>query len=524
VSAISFRTMATFTAGNPDRMDPAVFFGFIAERTDAAVPEGLRTWLLTQRLTTEARLAVAGDRLRDVPVLLESPDDLLALFAPDARLDGPAEIAGAILPPVLPADAEPVLHVVIDGERHELALDPPQALADAIAAAGAPVTARLGGVPGAPSQVLARRQGMATGRITVFANPAYGFAAATMAESRAIGTPLGQAVRAFFAQGGRRTWVVRMGDPLPYLAARDDRWGQLALLLARGGGRGKAGKAGLLVAMGAALPSPQDPAETRSGLSHLFGLDDATFVLLPDLPELAAPPPERVPPAAAPPAPAEVFAPCVTPSPATPGLAASGLPPPALDHEGAAAWTDAVGRVLDVLRQPALRDRILIAALPRCVPGLTPTLPASAFLQLAAPWLRTAEAEALPGTLIAPDAVLTMATCCGVPAWRPLVAIGQEVRYGPARAPAPPTHANLAVPSVLRFADVDEVIVAAGWIRAPFSTAANGDPERPLVAVWHGESGAAACWRDPQSGRLGLAVANERLIATLVARGVAEPL
>ena len=82
--------------------------------------------------------------------------------------------------------------------------------------------------------MLARAAGSGPGRITVFANPAYGFPVAAMAQSRAIGCPLGQAVRAFFAQGGRRCWVIRMGDPLPYRAPRADRWGQLAGLLARG--------------------------------------------------------------------------------------------------------------------------------------------------------------------------------------------------------------------------------------------------------------------------------------------------
>ena len=71
-----------------------------------------------------------------------------------------------------------------------------------------------------------------------------------------------------------------------------------------------------------------------------------------------------------------------------------------------AIWTQSVERVLDVLRLPALRDRILIAAQPRCEPGVVPTVPASSFLQVAAPWLRTPEAATLPGTLIAPDGVL----------------------------------------------------------------------------------------------------------------------
>ena len=410
MGAISFEAVATPTAGNPDRMDVACFFGFVAERRDLVVPPSLRRWLLTQRLSTEPRLAVAGERLRDVPLPLQSPDEMLELFDADARLDGPAELAGATLPFTLPADAVPLLHVVIDGTRHEIALDPPPAtpaaLVAAIAAAGAPVTARLGGEPGAPSLVLLRRRGASAGRITVFANAAYGFPVATMAESRVIGTPLCQAMRTFFAQGGRRAWTVRMGDPLTYLASRDDRFGQLATLLARGGGGGAFGASAVTVALGAELPSPHAPTEARSGLGHLFGLDDATFVLMPDLPELAAPPPATIPIAAAPPAPREVFTTCATPLASTVPHAAEGLPPPRLDTLGATIWTQAVERILDVLRLPALRDRILIAAQPRCEPDVVPTVPASAFLQVAAPWLRTPEAAALPGTLIAPDGVL----------------------------------------------------------------------------------------------------------------------
>jgi hypothetical protein len=410
VGTISFEVAATPTARNPDRMDVACFLGFVAERRDPVVPSSLRRWLLTQRLSTEARLAVPGERLRDVPLPLQSPDEMLEFFDADARLDGPAELASTTLPFTLPTDAVPELHVVIDGTRHTIALDPPPAtpaeLVAAIAAAGAPVTARLGGEPGAPSLVLLRRRSSSAGRLTVFANAAYGFPVAAMAESRVIGTPLCQAVRTFFAQGGRRAWAVRMGDPLAYLAPRDDRFGQLATLLARGGGGGAFGARAVTAALGAELPSPHAPTEARSGLGHLFGLDDATFVLMPDLPELAAPPPASIPLAPAPPAPREVFATCGAPPAATLPHAAAGLPPPRLDAMGAAIWTQAVERVLDVLRLPTLRDRILIAAQPRCEPGLIPSVPASAFLQIAAPWARTPEAASLPGTLIAPDGVL----------------------------------------------------------------------------------------------------------------------
>lgn len=119
---------------------------------------------------------------------------------------------------------------------------------------------------------------------------------------------------------------------------------------------------------------------------------------------------------------------------------------------------------------------------------------------------------------------LTMATCCGIPAWRPLVTRGREVEYGPARWSVP-QQAKLAASTSMRFANVDEAICGAGYLRAPFSSAANGDPERPLLALWNHDSGAAAaCWTDPASKRMLLGVDDGALADALVARRVATSL
>src|SRR5262245_21250463 len=84
-----------------------------------------------------------------------------------------------------------------------------------------------------------------------------------------VGTSyLGAAVRSFFAQGGRRCYVVRVGDPWPVDAAPALREAALDLLLP-----------------GFAF-SPRTVRTDRTtwrGLGHLFGLPEVSFVCLPDL-------------------------------------------------------------------------------------------------------------------------------------------------------------------------------------------------------------------------------------------------
>ena len=86
---------------------------------------------------------------------------------------------------------------------------------------------------------------------------------------------LATAVRSFFAQGGRRCYIVRMGDPV---APGDDAVAQ----------NGLSGKGQKLAAL---LPgSLYAPDDRRSwhGVGHLGGLPDVSFLALPDLPALCA--------------------------------------------------------------------------------------------------------------------------------------------------------------------------------------------------------------------------------------------
>jgi hypothetical protein len=225
---------------------------------------------------------------------------------------------------------------------------------------------------------------------------------------------LGAAVRSFFAQGGKRCYVVRTGDPTPYHAKLADRLKALAGIIPTGGKE----------------PVPADRT-TWSGIGHLFGLPDVSFLCLPDLPDLvkATPPPPDI--EVVTPGTPEVFAECSGPEipPPQDGWARL-LRAPRCDEAGYILWEEAVrnaGRLCARRR----REVQLIAALP--LPetgsdveadllgflygkqwltepdgeslGANPGI-SSAFVQLAYPWAITAGSGGLPEQLESPDGVL----------------------------------------------------------------------------------------------------------------------
>ena len=233
-------------------------------------------------------------------------------------------------------------------------------------------------------------------------------------EARAGGgsTYLGAAVRSFFAQGGRRCYVVRVGDPLPVGSPRDARLALLEPLLGTAGG---------------APPSPGDRRSWK-GVRHLFGLPDVSLLCVPDLPDvfgadpLPAPPPPEAPP------PRPVFEECSAQELVP--IAAPGAPPIAVARMGTAeyaAWAGAVNELGRLLRD-WLREVQLIAAVPlptryetlehelpahlaheflNAPPGDGPSTGlATSFVQLVYPWVKTAGSVLLPDGVEPPDGVL----------------------------------------------------------------------------------------------------------------------
>lgn len=262
----------------------------------------------------------------------------------------------------------------------------------------------------------------------------------------AAGTWLGAAVRSFFAQGGRRCYVVRVADPWPPGTARADRLRTLADLVPGWGNSSR---------------SEPSARATWRGMGVLFGLPEVSFLVLPDLPEACAadaPPLRPVPPVPPPP---ERFVECSAGETAPPeDRHPATVRAPRCDEDGFIHWGGAVRAAAGIVRRHA-REVQLVAAVPlpaddlrvpggsdtRYVPlgariadlpgvleegaadeylardallrflvdrgflkntlsGGAPSL-ASAFVQLAYPWLRTPGSQLLPEGLEGPEGALT---------------------------------------------------------------------------------------------------------------------
>lgn len=229
-------------------------------------------------------------------------------------------------------------------------------------------------------------------------------------------TYLGAAVRSFFAQGGRKCYVVRAGNPwergltrVPRLARVDD--------LIPGWSSGQVSC------------TPLDRTSWK-GVGHLFGLPEVSYLCLPDLAEAFAVDPEPVPAPESPRVP-EQFVECGT-EPADPvaGDVVRWASAPRCDEAAAREWATAVN-LLGRLIARWQREVQLVAALPLpkagtqierdCHGWLSDQVDgildaglaessrpgvASAFVQLAFPWVRTAGSNALPERLESPDGVL----------------------------------------------------------------------------------------------------------------------
>ena len=211
---------------------------------------------------------------------------------------------------------------------------------------------------------------------------------------------LAAAVRAFFAQGGRLCYVIRVDATLPLNADVATRRARLPLL----------------------LPGYPDTIATRAsdrsswhGVGHLLGLPDVSIVCLPDLPELCSMQAAQLDPASMPvPAGREQFVKC---APAAITLSTDSalrqIAAPVCDNEGYRLWAAAINRCANFLARER-RDVQLVAALPlaeanslaRSNPlaylhrqGFLDSLSdahrhgiASAFVQLCYPWLRSGTA------------------------------------------------------------------------------------------------------------------------------------
>jgi hypothetical protein len=237
--------------------------------------------------------------------------------------------------------------------------------------------------------------------------------------SRSADTALGAAVRRFFLQGGRKCYVIRVGNP----------WSPFTDLVTRASFRGR-----LLETV--PMPTPVDRS-TWHGVGHLFGLPDTSFLCIPDLTELFAVDAGPIAPETEAEG-EERFVECATRVSPPTSRSLRAFPAPRCNEDGFRDWAAFVTRIGTLLQRhsrevqfvaavPLPQDEALLRAHP-AVAGLQPAerrraiaarIFASraaqwqhvgsiqtAFVQLAYPWLHTRESLRIPGALEAPDAML----------------------------------------------------------------------------------------------------------------------
>ena len=242
---------------------------------------------------------------------------------------------------------------------------------------------------------------------------------------------LAAAVRSFFAQGGRRCYVVRMDDPV---SPDDDA--------AVNGSTGRARKLARLLADNLYA---SDDRRSWHGVGHLGGLPDVSFLAVPDLPVLTA---SRNTAAAGvavvPPAGPSRFVECGPPDTVLPSPPTFVRPAPRLTPDDyAKRWQPAVQAILDYLAENQIREIQVVASFPlpqdvsaalaaenpssadlaqdvhEVLTGLFPeNIPpganqppavaglSTAFLQLTYPWLKTSGSGVLNESLEPSDGAL----------------------------------------------------------------------------------------------------------------------
>ncbi len=445
---ITFDVAQSVSPADPNRMDVACFIGLEVLRPSEQLPEPLSRWLTNNNWMS--RVAQSGPPpyydLLDVPVPIESWETYQSLFAGWQRLDGRIELAGEALSDTLtlpPEDA--ALHVAVDGVTAAVPLPggplSPADVAAAINAAQAGVTSRIAEIRTEDIKadeslssdvtvriqkhlVIAHAARSAKGQLTVFANPSLGFPRAMNAANSYVDSYLSAAVRSFFSQGGRKCYVVRMGDPLPLDASESEKLGRLSLLLWGDESMWQTGwQLKDLLQTGLPLfPSRAEIQENWHGIAHILGLADVSYVSLPDLSDLLSAPPEPQPPVRSESA-AEVFVPCAPSLAGMISTLAVRWDAPRCSETGFGVWA----RLVNYLQRfvaANYREMQLIASLPLPHHDLDQDLnrflrdswfgPAAAgekitgeFLQLGFPWLKTTEAAALPGSVEPPEGVLS---------------------------------------------------------------------------------------------------------------------
>ena len=157
------------------------------------------------------------------------------------------------------------------------------------------------------------------------------------------------AVRSFFAQGGRRCFVISVGPPMAWSSTRAARMSVLSSLLPQ-------------VTGNIAAIEPTARAAWR-GIGLLHGLEEVSFLCLPDLPFLVAADVAGLEPLDEPVLPRDAFEECSEHLPAPAEEVRLMLAAPRCDREEYLAWAHHVGAASAFLER-FRRDVQLVAAVP----------------------------------------------------------------------------------------------------------------------------------------------------------------
>lgn len=393
MSRILFDVARPIVESDPARADVACFVG-LARAIGAQLPQAVQDWLQTHGWTdgiTSTLAAPVGPS--DTQISLSSP---LLVAASSALF----------------IDQERMVVLAIDTTGTVLSVDrAAQSTVAATHAAGAMVQAAISQSSrpiGPPFLDIP---------IPIESYPAFTALFDPGGSPQSYGTDyLATAVRSFFAQGGRRCYVVCMDAPVGQADTLTDKQNKLAKLMP-----------GSLFAA--------DDRRSWHGVGHLGGLPDVSFLAVPDLPVLSA---SVQPPVAIPTFPAPVggvvFSECKPTTPPVPSAPTPPVPPaPRLLPSDYPAWAANLGLILSMV-QNSFREVQVVAAFPMpldlnvaaasgsflsstlahdvhdVVDSLMQEFPgvglSTAFLQLSYPWLKTSGSGVLSEELEPPDGLL----------------------------------------------------------------------------------------------------------------------
>jgi hypothetical protein len=280
---------------------------------------------------------------------------------------------------------------------------------------------------------------------------------------------LGLSLRDFFANGGRKAYVVPLAAPWP-LGSAPDRDRLFAVL--------------------------------RAGVQHAWALDDVSFVLVPDLPELQADSVDAVTgDPAIPAAVTEVFVECGSERFATPPTnGVRLLPAPRLSDDAFLRWNAAVLDLRDLLARQR-RDLMLLLAAPLAARdsaaarnlGAAVTVQTS-MVECATPWFRPLRALRTPEGLLPPDGALAGLIAASVLANGPVRPAAGQAPLGLLAVVPQPRDVELRAPDRAQSAsDLRRGGDRAGWPLAQtfalFGPTASGirllsDPSLSAIREW----------------------------------------